>query len=318
MGAESNDPTGAYTIRTQSTAMPRVGSIVIHIIAVAIRRGMGSRGTESVCTKDDRPQRVAACRQLFSRSWIQMRVSKGLLAIGCALLLLTASDGQVAFSTQADEQYASAVKAYNDGNWPQSAELLRQFINAFPGDYRTLTARFYLGEALLQAGDTQSAATAYEAFIESLRDGEHCKEILARYRIGEIAYLLHNDRRAAFELRSFCDRYPQHAFVYYALPYLAELDCRRGDLAGATRAFQRIATSAAPRDQRCAALYRAAECLEDVGKITAAVDAYRNVLIEFPDQSTAELAARRVVELQSVRIAKSAVPLSKTGIENSL
>jgi tetratricopeptide (TPR) repeat protein len=71
------------------------------------------------------------------------------------------------------------------------------------------------------------------------------------------------------------------------------------------RSFQRIAASQAPRELRCRAMIRAAECLCDLGEFTAAIDQYLTIIVEYPNEPVAELAAQRITKLQNHRMANT-------------
>jgi tetratricopeptide (TPR) repeat protein len=138
-----------------------------------------------------------------------------------------------------EDCYRQAAESYRTARWSEAASALADFVDRFPDDARALDARFYLGEALLQAGELKEALASYRAFVKRLGvvhlgvkrlDGSaHTDEPTARFRIGEVAFLLGDRQQAESDLNDFCDRFPRHALVTYALPYLAELALWRGD-----------------------------------------------------------------------------------------
>ena len=154
-----------------------------------------------------------------------MRSLKGLFVVCCLALSTATLRAQVA----PDECYRRAADLYRSAAWPSAAAALADFVDRFPEDPRSASARFYLGEAYVQANQLAQARAAYRAFIDQLDGQPPDDAATALFRIGEASFLLKDHSVAEAELARFCQGFPGHDLVAYALPYLAELALARGD-----------------------------------------------------------------------------------------
>ena len=140
-----------------------------------------------------------------------------------------------AWAGPADDQYAVAAAHYSHGRWQLAAAEFRVYLDQFADAGRAASAAFYLGEALIQAGDYAAAREAYLKFLQHGTGDALAPR--AQFRLGETAYLLamHQEARAALE--NFNTGHPDHELNAYALAYLGEMALNGGEPAKAENYF---------------------------------------------------------------------------------
>jgi TolA-binding protein len=221
-----------------------------------------------------------------------MHLGKGLLAVW----MVAFCQALCAAQTSPDECYQRAANRYRTADWSGAAAALRDFVSRYPDDPRALDARFYLGEAHLQASQLAQARASYRAFVDQLGGKPHDDEAIARFRIGEASFLLHDQAEAAAVLGDFCGRYPDHPLVTYALPYLAELALVRGDFEDGLRLADRVLRMGGERTYEANLII--ARCYHAMGQFAAA----RAACFEIERDGRAEfeiLAKARLIVAQS-------------------
>ena len=144
-----------------------------------------------------------------------MHVSKGILA--AAVLSLWCS------FASANDGYAVAAEDYRAGRWQAAAAGLQAYVSQHPHNKRAIDAVFYLAEAQLQLRNFSQAAANYEKFLSGIEGRDHPDAATAKFRAGEVAFLLGRRNEAARHLHTFCRQHPNHNLIVYCLPYLAEM-----------------------------------------------------------------------------------------------
>ena len=85
---------------------------------------------------------------------------------------------QLAMGEQAD--FDRAQQAYDAGNWGEAAQLLGQFVEAYPGGPMTGRATYLRGRALEASGDRAGAARAYLSAFSGDPNGGDAPDALYR------------------------------------------------------------------------------------------------------------------------------------------
>ncbi|HET6882911.1 MAG TPA: tetratricopeptide repeat protein [Pirellulales bacterium] len=133
-----------------------------------------------------------------------------------------------ALAGPAEDQYAVAAGHYKEKRWKFAAEEFQTFLADHPQHANAAKARFYLAESLLQLRRYDEAGQTFRAFIEQAPQDRLTKK--ARFRAAESDYLAGHFDRAKIELAAFAQALPDDPLNGYALPYLADIALRAGDL----------------------------------------------------------------------------------------
>lgn len=144
------------------------------------------------------------------------------LAIGGSFALLPTANGQTP-----ETEYALAAGFYARTQWAQSAEAFKSFIADHPDAPQASAASFFLGEALVQQGDFESAYPAYQRYLNENPNQKFASR--AAFRLGECAYRTGNPKVALRSLEAFIADNPKHDLIEFALPYLGELRLTRNE-----------------------------------------------------------------------------------------
>lgn len=144
------------------------------------------------------------------------------LAISGSFAALPTANGQAP-----ETEYALAAGFYARTQWAESAEAFKTFIADHPNAPQTSTASFFLGEALVQQGDFESAYPAYQRYLNE--NPNHKFTARAAFRLGECAFRTGNTKAALRSLEAFIADNPKHDLIEYALPYLGELRLTRNE-----------------------------------------------------------------------------------------
>jgi|GEM_PF-2333695 len=153
------------------------------------------------------------------------------LAIGGSFAMLPTANGQTP-----ETQYALAAGFYGRTQWAESAEAFKAFIADHPGAPQASAASFFLGEALVQQGDFESAYPAYQQYVNENPNREFTAR--ASFRLGECAYRTGNTKVAVRALEAFIADHREHELIEFALPYLGELRLSRNEPQLAQSAFE--------------------------------------------------------------------------------
>ncbi|MDP6445614.1 MAG: tetratricopeptide repeat protein, partial [Pirellulaceae bacterium] len=100
---------------------------------------------------------------------------------------------------------------------------------------RSLDARFFYGEALLQVADYAQAHDQYVAYLEQRGLHRHARQ--ASFRAGESAYLAGNLAAAEKHLTRFVSDHRADEWCALAVPYLGQIALSRNDVAQAQAHF---------------------------------------------------------------------------------
>lgn len=182
-------------------------------------------------------------------------------------LALVLAVAPMASAGPVDDQYALAAGHYAEQRYEAAVREFRALIGEHPDHLMTASARFFLGESLLQLGKYRDAAAAYQQFVDA--HPQHRFSVQASFRIGESHYLAGDYAAAEPKLQAFAATHPNHPLCEYALPYLAEAQLEQGRPKDAQAAYQRSLQQspggALASDCRLG-LARAAEELGDLGE----------------------------------------------------
>jgi cellulose synthase operon protein C len=174
-----------------------------------------------------------------------IRLRRGAPQAGWALAALLggiAAAGWTASATapvRADDpgdRFAVAAGLYDRQQWKLAIDEFRALLQEHPQHPQAGEAVFYLGEALLQAGQTAEAGDHFRAYLERESDGKWTRQAL--FRAGETAYRLGDTDQARADLERFLAAYPDDRLGAYVLPYLGEMALGRGEAADAERYFR--------------------------------------------------------------------------------
>ncbi len=136
--------------------------------------------------------------------------------------MLPAANGQTP-----ETEYALAAGFYARTQWAESAQAFKSFIADHPDAPQASPASFFLGEALVQQGDFESAYPAYQRYLNENPNQKFTAR--AAFRLGECAYRTGNMKVALRSLEAFVADNPKHELIEFALPYLGELRLARNE-----------------------------------------------------------------------------------------
>ncbi len=212
-------------------------------------------------------------------------------AICCADVKLLAAEPQpedVASSRDAAtvapasvaELYQAGAEHFRAGRWTDAVADYRRLLAADPKHALAGSARFYLAESLVHAGEHAAAAEAWLAFLATEHDAGLTPA--ARFRAGECCYLAGRRDDALRELMRFLNDYPDAPTLPRVLLYLGNIAAAEGDFPAAVGYFGR-STAEFPDDEAFpqAVLGHAQALLRD-GEYRAAWSVIRS-LYELPE-----------------------------------
>jgi TolA-binding protein len=152
-----------------------------------------------------------------------------------ALVLSVLGNSPPARADAGDDQFTLAAGHYRQQRWQEACDELSKMLATHPDHPRANQARFFYGEALSQRGRWAQAQTQFGELLR--RDPNHRYARQALFRSGETAYLGGDSRAAQRDLQAFRERFPEDNLNGYALPYLASLELRAENAAGAQKLF---------------------------------------------------------------------------------
>lgn len=175
----------------------------------------------------------------------------------------------------ADDRFAVAAGHYARHRWKLAAEEFQAFLEKHPNHANADQSVFFLGEALLQSGNSERAGTHFRRYLDRVPSGKFARPAL--FRAAETAYLAGKTDLALAELKQFQSKYPDDKLGTYVLPYLGDIALGRGDAAAA--GYFRAALSKFPRGRLVNdCRFGLARALEKQGKNKAEVERlYRSV-----------------------------------------
>jgi TolA-binding protein len=140
-----------------------------------------------------------------------------------------------AWAGNADDQYTVATGHYAASRWELAAETFTEFVSVYPDHEKADSARFYLGQSLVQIGRFADARVHFTALLKADPDSRFAKHAL--FRNGESAYLAGKTDLAQADLEVFHEKYPDDSLCAYVLPYLGEIALAAGDATKAREYF---------------------------------------------------------------------------------
>jgi TolA-binding protein len=103
-------------------------------------------------------------------------------------LVMTFISGQQPTSAgEAEDQYAVAAGHYAAKRWQLAVDEFRALVKEHPDDANSVKARFFLGEALVQLGKHDQAASEFKQVLARAPSGSLARQAL--FRFGETSYL---------------------------------------------------------------------------------------------------------------------------------
>lgn len=202
-----------------------------------------------------------------------------------ALLLFALAPSPLS-AAPGDDHYAVAAGHYARGRWELAADEFRTLLAEYPKHPKCGAARFYLGEALVQLAQYESAHQAFEQFLQQAEDDPRARQAL--FRVGETSYLAGAAERAAGELQTFAERFPDDELNGYVLPYLGDLSLRAKNWEAARGHYQLAIDGfpAGPLVDDCR--YGLARALEKLNQRSAAEGLYAEVAKKRDDGLSAD------------------------------
>ncbi len=190
------------------------------------------------------------------------------------IIILAASCSQYEKLLKSDDfelKYDYALEYYEDGDYVRAATLLEQILPIYKGTRRADELSILLAKCYYNRRDYMMAAHHFDSFISDYPNSEHIKE--ATFYRAYCNYLLSprpsldqsTTRRAIDQFRLFMTRYPESERVEEAEKLIEEM---RGKL------LEKSFTSA--------------KLYYDMGDYRAAIVAFKNSLVEFPESKHRE------------------------------
>ena len=149
---------------------------------------------------------------------------------------------QTAFAdetTTTKDPYVTAQEDFKAERYAAAILSIRAALQADADDPRAAPIRMYLAEALLFERRAAEAAIEYEAFLQSVDDGE--VKSLATYRRIEALYFADDFATVVAEAGTFLDDHPRHSGAPRVWIYLGNSYSHLGDYAAAEAAMARVA-----------------------------------------------------------------------------
>jgi outer membrane protein assembly factor BamD len=163
-------------------------------------------------------------------------------------------------------KYDVAMEYYEDGDYVRSATLIEQILPIFRGTQRAAELSFILANCYYHRGDYILAAHHFDNFVRDFPTHEHARE--ATYMRAYCNYLLSprpsldqsTTNRAIDQFRLFITRYPDSDKVEDAEKLISEM-----------------------RSKLLEKSFQSAKLYYDMGDYKAAIIAFRNSLVDFPE-----------------------------------
>ena len=156
------------------------------------------------------------------------------LILAAALLF---SSGPHAAAGPAEDQFAVAAGHYEQSRWRLAGEEFQTFLDKHADHELAGQAVFFRSESLVQLGDLEKAAEGFRRYLE--RRTAPSMAHVARFRLGETAYLRHDGDVARQALEDFHRQHPNDSRNEFALVYLGELALEKGDALAAGQWFSK-------------------------------------------------------------------------------
>ncbi|MEX0937765.1 MAG: tetratricopeptide repeat protein [Pirellulales bacterium] len=155
--------------------------------------------------------------------------------LALSLLAVTLGRADPARADAATDQYAVAAEHYSQQRWDLAAAEFEVFLQRYADHPRAGHARFYLAEALVQAGQYARAHSEFRVLLRGSPEGPFARQ--AMFRAGESAFLAKDHTNALADLTAFHERYADDPLCRYVLPYLGEIALADGRADEARRWF---------------------------------------------------------------------------------
>ena len=163
-------------------------------------------------------------------------------------------------------KYDVAMEYYEDGDYVRSATLIEQILPVYRGTQRAADLSFTLANCYYHRGDYILAAHYFDNFVRDFPTNEHARE--ATYMRAYCNYLLSprpsldqtTTNRAIDQFRLFITRYPDSDKVEDAEKLISEM-----------------------RSKLLEKSFQSAKLYYDMGDYKAAIIAFRNSLVDFPE-----------------------------------
>ncbi len=210
----------------------------------------------------------------------------------------------------ANDAFKTAASHYKSNRWRFAAVEFAEFVANHPNHAKTIDARYYLGESLIQQEEFAQAAMAFEQFI-----AEHPSDpriARATFRVGEAQMLAGNGEIAESLLKQFAEQYPEHRLNESALYYFGNLASIHAANADAAIAYYEQLIDSFPdgRHTRNAHVAIAVEHYR-AGRVDAALAMLGKIESQYaqqPNEVTAELQARTRYWLGVAQLASGNFP----------
>ena len=202
--------------------------------------------------------------------------------VPCLILGLA---GLVASASEKDQElYQLGTTLYSRGDWESAAKRFRQVLENGSDQRLILLSRFYLAETLVAQKEYRPAKDYLQQFLQDAPD--HPFSTQATFRLGEVCYLLGEEEPAFTYLKKFADEHPSHPLLEYGLPYLAEMQLKKGNLVSAARLFQESLRLNPNGVLAHEARFGLARSLEKTGSLQEAMRFYQ-FLVDHPESNRA-------------------------------
>jgi TolA-binding protein len=145
-----------------------------------------------------------------------------IVAVTLAALLAPTS----AMADAAGDQYTVAAAHYSQGRWNLALFEFRAFVADHPKHPQAESARFYIGESLVQLRQYAEAARQFHKLVADYPGSQQTRKTL--FRAGEASYFAGDIESAQRDLEQFVDRYATDKLNCYVLAYLGEIALEQG------------------------------------------------------------------------------------------
>ncbi len=224
-----------------------------------------------------------------------------------------------------EQLFALAAGHYASGDWAEAIEYFERLVREYPQVENAGSARFYMGESLMQLGKFAAAEAMFLDFLQ--RSPESASTARARFRVAECQYLGGERPQALTGFRDFLTDYDADPLAEYALAYLAELQFETGDVSAARDSYEQALNRFPGSSLSDKCRLGLAQSLQQLGQHQQA-ERFFNFIIEQPQNELADdalimsarmwaaagrwnLCRQRVEELQSQYPASSLINQSR-------
>ena len=133
---------------------------------------------------------------------------------------------QVVFADEGTDPFQVAADHYRHGRWQAAIEALDALLEDHPDHSKAALSRFFLGEALVQAGRLGEARQHLRRFLHENPESQYRRHAL--FRQAESDYLTGHFDDAQTNLELFRREYGTDELMAHVLPYLGDLALRDG------------------------------------------------------------------------------------------